>query len=176
MISTHPTVTQWNIHQNSEIRRKRREDTQTQPSKIILVQLRQDQTIIFANQLSDEARSYLLNWGISKIFHKQADFHWHHCLALIIVQYLRPIYRQSLIFLTFLGRSIIPYLESPVFQWSLQVTIYIQFVFVCQFTTVCSMFNLIKCIVCDEINQYQIESPLVLYFKLETTPWTGSSE
>ena len=28
----------------------------------------------------------------------------------------------------------------------------------------------------DQINQYQIESPLVLYFKLETTPWTGSLE
>ena len=38
------------------------------------------------------------------------------------------------------------------------------------------MFILIKCIVCVEINQYQIESPLVLSFKLETTPWTGSFE
>ena len=38
------------------------------------------------------------------------------------------------------------------------------------------MFIIIKCIVYDEINQYQIESPLVLSLKLETTPWTGSPE
>ena len=48
--------------------------------------------------------------------------------------------------------------------------------FECQFITVCNMFILIKCIVCVEINQYQIESPLVLSFKLETTPWTGLPE
>ena len=45
-----------------------------------------------------------------------------------------------------------------------------------QFITVRNMFILIKCIVYDEINQYQIESPLVLSFKLETTPWTGSTQ
>ena len=33
-----------------------------------------------------------------------------------------------------------------------------------------------KCIVYDEINQYQIESPFVLSLKLETTPWIGSSQ
>ena len=33
--------------------------------------------------------------------------------------------------------------------------VYIQSVFVCQFTFVCNMFILIKCIVYDEINQYQ---------------------
>ena len=38
------------------------------------------------------------------------------------------------------------------------------------------MFILIKCIVYDEINQYQIESPFVLSLKLETTPWIGSSQ
>ena len=48
--------------------------------------------------------------------------------------------------------------------------------FVYHFIFVCNIINLIKCIVCEEINQYQIESPLVLYFKLDTTPGTGSSE
>ena len=56
------------------------------------------------------------------------------------------------------------------------MAIYIQCLFECQFITVCNMFILIKCIVYVEINQYQIESPLVLSFKLETTPWTGSSK
>ena len=59
---------------------------------------------------------------------------------------------------------------------SAPLPVYIQCLCECQFITVCNMFILIKCIVCVEINQYQIESPLVLSHKLETTPWTGSSE
>ena len=43
--------------------------------------------------------------------------------------------------------------------------VYIQVIFVYQFTTVCNMFNLIKCIVCVEINQYQINH-LVLHSSL----------
>ena len=42
---------------------------------------------------------------------------------------------------------------------------YIQCLFECQFITVCNMFILIKCIVCDEINQYQTNY-IVFHFSL----------
>ena len=47
--------------------------------------------------------------------------------------------------------------------------IYDHYLFVYHVIFVCNIVNLIKCIVCEEINQYQIESPLVLSFKLEAT-------